>query len=102
MRIPKFTAEASLENYAHYEHLSTGKYEYHDSSVKIEPALKIENLEICDVRNCRTERCRYRCGTGIPVPVCEGTRQVCDFECCKETEEYGRICYSRIDVTPCM
>jgi hypothetical protein len=103
MSIPKFTAWASLGNYGDYSYINR-KYKYdYDNSVKIEPALQIENLEICDMRNCREQPCRYRCGSspGNPSPMCEGTREVCDFECCRETVEYGWICYSRRGVTSC-
>lgn len=83
MSLPKFTAEASLENYGNA--YVNRKYKNDNSSIKIEPAMRprptgIDGME-CDLVNCRTQRCKQICGLGPPIEWCEGTRTVCDTIC---------------------
>ena len=80
MSIPKFTAEASIANYGGYSYvIRKHKYDY-DNSVKIEPAMPPRDY-YCYPVNCRTQRCKQICGLGPPIEWCEGTREVCDYDC---------------------
>jgi len=86
MSIPKFTAESSLGNYGVYS-LFSKKYEigYYNSRI-IEPAMPpippIGGGDYeCETNRCRTERCKVSCYIDGVSKLCDGTREVCEYDC---------------------
>lgn len=84
MSFPKFTAEASIGNYENYSYVGR-KYD-NDNSKRIEPAIPPGDYN-CYATNCRTQSCKYICGLGPPIERCDGTREICEYECYRWDED---------------
>src|SRR5215472_11911614 len=88
MSIPKFTAEASVENYGNAYASRKYKHEY-GTSMRIEPQI-MDDMG-CSDEVCSTERCSYICGFGPPIQWCEATREKCTANCCSYDPDTGYL-----------
>lgn len=106
MSIPKFTAEASVENYGNAHASRKYKHEY-GTSMRIEPQFIPTPGQCVEPYVCSTESCSYFCGWIGPTSTefnhwCQGTRSKCTSYCCDEIEEGIIDCNEVTFLGPCV